>query len=392
MADSFYMVLPSNVSLQTFPDKRPGLYRIRLPERLRLQGHWKVGLVNLIFPSTFVPPTMDPLTVMVSLGNMEIGPFNITVTDTIKTMGDLVFATRLTLEKKKTEHGLNLSDHIRFSRDTLWKIEIRTFGGSTLGFNEYLARKLGLLTDNGSISVVYYDAVSYRDNFVYILPESVVRLNVDREDPLSMVHSLKEHVLNLYVYADIVETHPVGDTQANLLRIVPVKDEEGRIVSEEFATPLYFRVSRTHLNTVTIFITDDNGYEVPFEDATVQVTLHFDRTQTPWCQDHPLPLRLIFPPPPVSLEEGVLPFSVDPPFHTCNMGAVLVPCSKVWVVWWHPWLERQCVTPVKRVWKPGLAFCPMYWAVKTWRRPPKVERQRPFNKPSKMPWRRWKVL
>ena len=56
MTDSFYMVLPSNASLQAFPDNRPGLYRIRLPERLRLQGHWKVGLVNLIFPSTFAPP------------------------------------------------------------------------------------------------------------------------------------------------------------------------------------------------------------------------------------------------------------------------------------------------------------------------------------------------
>ena len=133
---------------------------------------------------------------------------------------------------------------------------------------------MGLLTDNGSIPVDYYDAVSYRDNFVYILPES---LNVGREDPLSVAHSLKEHVLNLYVYTDIVEPHPVSDKQANLLTIVPVKDEEGGIVSEEFATPLYFRLSRTNFNTVTIFITDDNGNEVPLEDATVQVTLHFER-------------------------------------------------------------------------------------------------------------------
>ena len=220
-------------------------------------------------------------------------------------------------------YEVDLSNHIVI-RETNSKIEIQTFRGSTLGFNAYLARKLGLLTDNGSIPVDYYDAVSYRDNFIYILPESVVRLNVGREDPLSVAHSLKEHVLNLY---------PVGETQANLLRIVPIKDEEGGIVSEEFATPLYFRVSRTHFNTVTIFITDENGYEVPFEDATVQVTLHFDRTQTPRCQDHPLPLLLFFPPPPVRLEEEVLPFSVDPPSHTCNMGAALVPCSKVWVVW-----------------------------------------------------------
>ena len=72
----------------------------------------------------------------------------------------------------------------------------------------------------------------------------------------------------------------MGDTQANLLRIVLVKDKEGGIISEEFATPLYSRLSRSNFNTVTIFITDDNGNEVPFEDATVQVTLHLDRTVT----------------------------------------------------------------------------------------------------------------
>ena len=37
MADSFYMVLPSNASLQTFPDNRHGLYHIRLPEMMHLQ-------------------------------------------------------------------------------------------------------------------------------------------------------------------------------------------------------------------------------------------------------------------------------------------------------------------------------------------------------------------
>ena len=50
----------------------------------------------------------------------------------------------------------------------------------------------------------------------------------------------------------------MGNTQANFLRIVPVKDKEGRIVSEEFPTLLYFRLSRLNFNTVTIFRTNDN--------------------------------------------------------------------------------------------------------------------------------------
>ena len=220
------MVLPSNASLRTFPDNRPGLYRIRLPEMMHLQGHWKVGLMNLIFPSTFAAPNIEPLAIMVSLGNIETtyGPFNITLTS-IETVGDLMFDD-LTLEKKAAEHGLNLSDHITicfFSKGYTIvveiEVEIRTFRGSTLGFNAYLERKLGLLTDNSSVPVDYYDSVVYREYYVFILQESVVRLNLGQKDTLSVVSSLKERVLNLAVYADIVEPHPVGDTQANRLRV-----------------------------------------------------------------------------------------------------------------------------------------------------------------------------
>ena len=78
----------------------------------------------------------------------------------------------------------------------------------------------------------YYESLSYRDNVVFILQESVVRLNMGRQDTLSVVSSVKEQVLNLCVYADIVEPHPVGVTLGNLRRIVPVKDKEGGIVSE----------------------------------------------------------------------------------------------------------------------------------------------------------------
>ena len=72
---------------QTFPNNGQGLYQIRLPESLRLQGHWKVGLVSLIFPSTFASPTIDPLTMVVSFQNIETEP-----TSTIETVGDLTDA------------------------------------------------------------------------------------------------------------------------------------------------------------------------------------------------------------------------------------------------------------------------------------------------------------
>ena len=69
----------------------------------------------------------------------------------------------------------------------------------------------------------------------------------------------------------------MADTETNLLRIIPVKDKEGWIVSEEVASPL-FRLSRSNFITATIHIADDIGNKVSFKDATVQVTLYFDQT------------------------------------------------------------------------------------------------------------------
>ena len=71
---------------------------------------------------------------------------------------------------------------------------------------------------------------------MFILQDSVVCLNLGRKGTVSKVSSLKERVMNLYVYGDIVEPYPLGDTQTNLLRIVPVKDKEGGIVSKESTT------------------------------------------------------------------------------------------------------------------------------------------------------------
>ena len=125
-------------------------------------------LMNRMFTTTFVPTTIDPLVIMISLGNSETtyGPFKIAV-KSIEIVGDLFGATETTLEKKATEHCLKLSDHLSvcfLPRYTLSMVQIRTFRGSSLGFKAYSVRKLGLLTDNGSVSVAYYDFVVYREN------------------------------------------------------------------------------------------------------------------------------------------------------------------------------------------------------------------------------------
>ena len=43
----FYLTLPSNVSLDVFPDNKTSEYRVKLPQPVELDGNWEVGLYSI---------------------------------------------------------------------------------------------------------------------------------------------------------------------------------------------------------------------------------------------------------------------------------------------------------------------------------------------------------
>ena len=50
---SFYMILPSNISMNTFPDNKVNHYVIALSNRMELDGDWKVALSEILFQRTW---------------------------------------------------------------------------------------------------------------------------------------------------------------------------------------------------------------------------------------------------------------------------------------------------------------------------------------------------
>jgi hypothetical protein len=48
----FYLTLPSNASLDVFPDNKTGSYRVKLPHPIDLNGNWEVGLYSISYPNT----------------------------------------------------------------------------------------------------------------------------------------------------------------------------------------------------------------------------------------------------------------------------------------------------------------------------------------------------
>jgi hypothetical protein len=79
----------------------------------------------------------------------------------------------------------------------------------------------------------------------------------------------------LYCYSDIVEFQYVGDTRAQLLRIVPVSGRTGQVVYHHFDSPIYLKVTRSVIQSIEVEIRQDTGALVEFSYGKVVLVLHF---------------------------------------------------------------------------------------------------------------------
>ena len=49
----FYLTLPSNASLNVFPNNKTSGHRVKLPQSVELDGNWEVGLYSIFYPNTW---------------------------------------------------------------------------------------------------------------------------------------------------------------------------------------------------------------------------------------------------------------------------------------------------------------------------------------------------
>jgi hypothetical protein len=80
---------------------------------------------------------------------------------------------------------------------------------------------------------------------------------------------------SIYTYCDIVQPQIVGDTNAQLLRSIPVEGKYGDIVSKTFTNIQYVPVQTKSFGDIQILLRNDMGDPVPFERGKVITTLHF---------------------------------------------------------------------------------------------------------------------
>jgi CBS domain-containing protein len=89
-------------------------------------------------------------------------------------------------------------------------------------------------------------------------------------------------ISSLYVYTDILEPVAVGDTEAQLLRVVDVKGRNGETVHKTFDHLHYVPIQKKRFDTIEVDIRDDTGAPISFETGRLIATLHIRRASHPY--------------------------------------------------------------------------------------------------------------
>lgn len=250
---SFYMTLPSNGSMDLFPNNTLANFKIQIPTRLYLGQNYEVALVEIQYPlrwETFSDANSYAMKLRIRNAN-GIG-FK---TETVRIEGGYYKSVEELLKiMNKTLSGyLQANDH---DRDAI-----------VLRENKYKHR----------LHVACHDgfSIEFAPEFCYALGFEPDRIYSNPSNWSSREYDLAHGFYSLYVYCNIVEPQIVGDVYAPLLRTVAVKGNFGEHVIKTYGEPHYLKVNADEVRVIEINIKDDTGRTVPFMSGRVVCKLHF---------------------------------------------------------------------------------------------------------------------
>ena len=242
---SFYITLPSNSSMDIFPDNTLTSFTTKLKSALQLEGRYEVALTEIMFP--------------VNWKFRKDG--QIIVTDLIS---------------KKFE-----------------KFDIRFYAFDSVqelfnSINDFMKKKsipivfyYNKLTFKASLTIQVPWYIDFTDDihkeFGFTLKSIQAMQNATSFHAINKIPDVLNPINSLYIYSDIVEHQFVGDEVAPLLRVVAVtgSNNYGEIVNRIFTSPHYIPVSRNYIETIRLDIRDDTGEKIQFSPGKVLIKLHF---------------------------------------------------------------------------------------------------------------------
>ena len=275
-SDEFQVMLPSNVKGN--PRNKPNLYETELAKPLDLPGEWDVALIDISYPHNWASLDKSYPYLLLKRFDTEDEPSNC-VPDAEKDQQDLydvITKVNVFIRTWEVDRGpqiprgnydiskilelIETQFHLVFSNKTInlkinpyqYRVEInRNVHFAIACYADCsILKLLGLGSQSTVIETPQKRAVEY---MVF-----AANIGVQAKLPLSI-----ERISNMYVYSDIVELSPVGNSQVPIMGFLPRKSKFQEMFYWVFNPPLYVRVREKNITTFTMKISSETGDVFP---------------------------------------------------------------------------------------------------------------------------------
>jgi len=255
----FHLTLPSNSSMDYHPENTVARFTTKLSNTIDLEGEWEVGLSEISVPS-------HVHNVIEGFCYYDIYMANVLIRRINPTPGQYRRLREL------------LDDLYRSQRKQI-----------PLQSHEPLIIQFSYESDSGKVRMTYLESAPRRVQ-VEFSPDLARLLGYDPSLRYTMRHpklskfppTLKGCIHSVYVYCDLLQHVPVGDTKAPLLRIVDTDEKSIGNIHRVFNPLLYVPLQKKTFNTVDIDMRTDFGTTVPFLSGKSFVVLEFRRVIHPY--------------------------------------------------------------------------------------------------------------
>ena len=308
---SFYLTLPSNSSLNYYPENTLANYKTKLPQLFDLEGEWEVGLAEMQFPITWYnlseseahlyllgkevggkgkgypwvdvsPPAgyYENPEALVKQINTALISLDLNSPLDLKKVSGTRFvyneiSKKITMEFRKNHSYLQV-----LMSKTL--VELMGFDWENSGkWTPYVRDYITYVTDSNpdeEDTNVHIDPATLSFSEPTTVPlenKDLVKYYVKGDSyQAERVCDLQRGFYSLYVYCDICESVVVGEYKVPLLRTVNLNGKDGGMVSRIYQTIQYVPIQRKQFDTLEIDIRNDAGEKVAFQRGKVIVTLH----------------------------------------------------------------------------------------------------------------------
>lgn len=270
----FYLTLPSNSSEKYYPDNTLTHFVTKLHNDVDLSGDWEVALVDIMYPRNWY--TINDQYCRITYKNgTKCYDINVPIPsgyyrDVPELVGAMKAAIDTEFVKPQTKWtAASLQDFVANQRQPNTELRIDEALWPKINYNSHCQKVI--LTLQPEMTMKISDQLSK-----ILAIESTKKFHSTEKNLKSTIRCDIDGGLHaMYVYSDVLECVPVGDTMAPLLRIVEIKGQKGEMVHIQYDQPRYVPLRKKHFDSIEIDIRDDLGQNIPFDSGKLIVTLHF---------------------------------------------------------------------------------------------------------------------